>query len=112
MICQCDRSHPPDFPDWEFRTVRLRGVRKNSNHPLQSGKFERVCLINVTYIYLAGIFYTDKNLQEKQSGKVERGCDHLRSVLNDLFEPRHRNCTKFRKSIFYKKYFMELSKHR
>ena len=51
------------------------------------------------YIYLAGIFYTDKNLQEKQSGKVERGCDHLRSVLNDLFEPRQKNCTKFTKSI-------------
>ena len=38
-----------------------------------------------------------KKFHPLQSGKVERGCGHLRSVLNDLFEPRQKNCTKFAK---------------
>ena len=39
-----------------------------------------------------------KKFHPLQSGKVDRGCDHFRSVLNDLFEPRQKNCTK-KKSI-------------
>ena len=71
-----------------------------------------------------------KKFHPLQSGKVERGCDHFRSVLNDLFEPRQKNCTKFAKKhrddrsfssrdceIYYidknrqEKKMMELSEH-
>ena len=38
-----------------------------------------------------------KKFHPLQSGKVERGCGHFRSVLNDLFEPRQKNCTKIHK---------------